>query len=484
MQEKRQIDWLRHIDFMLVDLICLIFSFAIAYVLRFGFRYSSYLFDLYRNLILVVCLIQIGVSIATDNLSHVLKRGKADELFSVGLLTALMLALATLYLYMAHNGSEYSRLWLFYSMGVYFVLDYFARAIYKRLAVYHLRKNPNSRRVRSILIVSDSENIKSVINDLTTDEYDHFHIRAVVLVDHKKLEQDFLQIDTLDESLEFICREWVDEVLICLPSQISELSEFVDICAEMGVSVHSVISLSTDGRNVKFVNEIGGKSVLTVSLNHVTASQAAIKRLVDIIGGIIGCVLTIIIGIIIAPFILIQSPGSLLFKQERIGKNGKKFKLLKFRSMIVDADAKKEELQNMNRNKDGMMFKLDFDPRIIGNKVLENGKYKTGIGEFIRKTSLDEFPQFFNVLKGDMSLVGTRPPTVDEWEKYKYHHRARLAQKPGMTGLWQVSGRSNITDFEEVVKLDTEYIANFKLSLDVKILVKTIVTMFKRTGAR
>ena len=115
--------------------------------------------------------------------------------------------------------------------------------------------------------------------------------------------------------------------------------------------------------------------------------------------------------------------------------------------------------------------------------MLPDGTRKTGIGEFIRKTSLDEFPQFFNVLKGDMSLVGTRPPTVDEWEKYQYHHRARLAIKPGITGMWQVSGRSEITDFEEVVKLDTEYICKFRLSLDLKILVKTVLVLFQRKGA-
>ena len=129
------------------------------------------------------------------------------------------------------------------------------------------------------------------------------------------------------------------------------------------------------------------------------------------------------------------------------------------------------------------MFKMDFDPRIIGNKILPDGTKKTGIGEFIRKTSLDEFPQFFNVLKGDMSIVGTRPPTPDEWEKYAFHHRARLSVKPGITGMWQVSGRSEINDFEEVVKLDTDYIQNWDLTLDVKIFIKTVWTVLRRKGA-
>lgn len=151
--------------------------------------------------------------------------------------------------------------------------------------------------------------------------------------------------------------------------------------------------------------------------------------------------------------------------------------------MYMDAAKRKKELMSQNKVGDGMMFKMDFDPRIIGNKVLPNGKKKTGIGQFIRKTSLDEFPQFWNILKGDMSLVGTRPPTLDEWEKYEPHHRARMAFRPGLTGLWQVSGRSNITDFEEVVKLDTEYINDWDLGLDIKIILKTITSVAHDDGA-
>lgn len=149
----------------------------------------------------------------------------------------------------------------------------------------------------------------------------------------------------------------------------------------------------------------------------------------------------------------------------------------------MDADERKKELLDQNRVKDGMMFKLEWDPRIIGNEILPDGTRRTGIGEFIRRTSLDEFPQFFNVLLGDMSLVGTRPPTVDEWDKYELHHRARLATKPGLTGMWQVSVRSNITDFEEVVKLDKQYISEWTMGLDIKILFKTVQVVFKKEGS-
>ena len=157
--------------------------------------------------------------------------------------------------------------------------------------------------------------------------------------------------------------------------------------------------------------------------------------------------------------------------------------MYKFRSMYIDAEARKAELMKENKLGDGKMFKMDFDPRVIGNKVLPDGSHKTGVGDFIRRTSLDEFPQFFNVLKGDMSIVGTRPPLISETNLYEPRHKARLAIKPGITGMWQVSGRSDITDFEEVVRLDKEYIENWDIGLDIKILLKTVMVVAKKDGS-
>lgn len=222
---------------------------------------------------------------------------------------------------------------------------------------------------------------------------------------------------------------------------------------------------------------------MTKTMNYASARQLFLKRAIDIAGGVVGCLLMVLIMIVIGPIIYLSSPGPIFFAQERIGRNGRKFKMYKFRSMYMDAEERKKELMSQNKIGDGMMFKMDFDPRIIGNKILPDGTKKTGIGQFIRRTSLDEFPQFINVLKGDMSLVGTRPPTIDEWEKYESHHRARMAFRPGITGLWQVSGRSNITDFEEVVNLDTKYIDNWSIGQDVKIIFRTVKSMLQSEGA-
>ena len=151
--------------------------------------------------------------------------------------------------------------------------------------------------------------------------------------------------------------------------------------------------------------------------------------------------------------------------------------------MYLDAEARKAELMTQNRVGGGLMFKLDFDPRIIGSRKLPDGTVKRGIGNFIRDWSLDEFPQFWNVLKGDLSLVGTRPPTVDEWDKYELHHRARLATKPGITGMWQVSGRSKITDFEQVVALDKKSLQAPPPGLDLRILLQTVLVVLRREGS-
>ena len=191
----------------------------------------------------------------------------------------------------------------------------------------------------------------------------------------------------------------------------------------------------------------------------------------DIVGSLVGLILTLIITPFVALAIRIESKGPIFFSQERVGKNGRRFKIYKFRSMYADAEERKAALMAENNVK-GLMFKMDDDPRV------------TKVGKFIRKTSIDELTQFYNVLKGAMSLVGTRPHTVDEFEKYSAYYRRRLSITPGLTGMWQVSGRSNIDDFDDVVKLDIEYIEKWSLSLDIKILLQTIGVVLFHKGAK
>ena len=264
----------------------------------------------------------------------------------------------------------------------------------------------------------------------------------------------------------------------------TQFSNMADIFLEMGIAVHRGITKNkVMAGSFNQIEKIGDYTVITASLNYARTTQLLAKRGMDILGGLVGCIITLIVTIFVGPAIYIASPGPIFFAQERIGRNGRKFKMYKFRSMYMDAEERKKELMAQNKVSDGMMFKMDFDPRIIGNKILPDGTKKTGIGQFIRKTSIDELPQFWNILKGDMSLVGTRPPTLDEWEKYEPHHRARMSFRPGLTGLWQVSGRSNITDFEEVVRLDTQYIGEWSVKNDIRIIFQTIIRVMKNDGA-
>ena len=268
----------------------------------------------------------------------------------------------------------------------------------------------------------------------------------------------------------------LDEVYINLPDSLKNYTtDVIEELEDMGVTVNvNIPSLEAIVENSKFNNlscTVKAGYPMAVFTPSVQGDrELLVKRIFDIIGGLVGCIISLPIILITAIPLLIESPGPLIFKQERVGKNGRIFNIYKLRSMYVDAEERKQALMEQNKM-DGFMFKMDNDPRI------------TKVGKFIRKTSIDELPQFWNVLKGDMSLVGTRPPTVDEFEKYESHHKRRLSLKPGITGLWQVSGRSDIQDFEEVVRLDCEYIDNWSLLLDVKLLFKTVGVVLTHKGA-
>ena len=473
----------KHYGFILLDILCLQISYIFAYWIRFRTVVLPYTVSYYSTLAVILSLVLVGASFILNTYSNILKRSLLAETISVGLLSFADLGLSSMYIVAVHSANIYSRLLIYYTIFLFLIIDIIARTIAKMVI---RRYNPfSSINMRSLLIFTEEKFAEEIINDVMNDPANTFNIRGLVLSDGTGVDSvsGVPVVAGVDDAADYICREWVDEILLYYPGNTRAPQSIVSECAEMGVTVHRVFDLKNADRNKQFIEDIGSHTVITTAFNYVAPYQAIIKRFADIVGGLIGSFTAVLIGIVIGPIIYISSPGPILFRQLRIGRNGKTFKMLKFRSMYLDAEERKKEYLSENRVGDGLMFKLDFDPRIIGNKVLPDGSRKTGIGEFIRKTSLDEFPQFFNVLKGDMSLVGTRPPTVDEWEKYQYHHRARLAIKPGITGLWQVSGRSEITDFEEVVRLDTEYICNFRLSLDARILAKTIVVLFKRKGA-
>jgi lipopolysaccharide/colanic/teichoic acid biosynthesis glycosyltransferase len=284
--------------------------------------------------------------------------------------------------------------------------------------------------------------------------------------------------------LDEIAHWWIDDVFLLLDENTPYPRRLAESFLLMGITVHTSLSVLDElPYSTTDVQDLGEYKVLTNSIKFVSTRASFIKRLIDILAGLAGVTATGVIFLFVAPAIYLKSPGPIFFAQNRIGQNGRIFKMYKFRSMYMDAEKRKQELMEKNKIQGGLMFKMDDDPRIIGSeKKGRDGKPK-GIGNFIRNTSLDEFPQFFNVLKGDMSLIGTRPPTVDEWNRYDPQHRIRMSAKPGITGMWQVSGRSKITAFEEVVRLDEWYIRNWSWELDVRILFKTVGVVLRHEGA-
>ena len=366
---------------------------------------------------------------------------------------------------------------------LYIGLTYLVREFRKAI----LKKEMEEGKDCSLMIITTKDIAENVVSNMQEHNYARYMIQGVAVIDSDMIGQEICGVPVVanEESAPmYICQEWIDEVLVVTSGLDSYPQELLDQLMETGVTVHLTLAKVDNVPGKKqLVERVGNYTVLTTSMNYASTRALLMKRLMDIAAGIVGCILTGIIFVFVAPAIYIASPGPIFFSQERVGKNGKKFKMYKFRSMYMDAEERKAELMAQNKLGDAKMFKMDFDPRVIGNKILPDGTHKTGIGDFIRRTSLDEFPQFFNVLKGDMSIVGTRPPLISETNLYELHHRARLAIKPGITGMWQVSGRSDITDFEEVVRLDKEYINNWNLGLDIKILFKTVLIVFKKEGS-
>ena len=484
MYRKDYTGWIKHADFILLDLICLQIAFVLAYALS-GYGWNPYQNLLYRNMAVFIEIFDLVVLLAMGTLKNVLKRGFYKDFLITVQHGVSLAAFILLYLFLLQEGHLYSRLALILNIGIYILLTYVVREAWKYMLHRQMVEGENEK--CSLLLVVSADVADAVVESMRENNYARYKIAGLTVIDQNMIGQyvdDVPVVADMETAAEYVCRQWIDEVLIVTSGLVPYPKELIEQFTETGVTVHLNLAKvkSVPGKR-QFVEKIGDYTVLTTSINYASTRALMVKRLMDIAGGLLGCLITAVLFVFVAPAIYIASPGPIFFTQERVGKNGKRFKMYKFRSMYMDAEARKAELMKQNKLGDAKMFKLDFDPRVIGNKVLPDGNHKTGIGDFIRRTSIDEFPQFFNVLKGDMSIVGTRPPLISETNCYELHHKARLAIKPGITGMWQVSGRSDITDFEEVVRLDKEYIENWNIGLDVKILIKTVMVVLKKEGS-
>ncbi|HFM8667649.1 sugar transferase [Enterococcus faecium] len=482
MYRKNSSGWSKHIDFILLDLFCVQLAFYISYVMRQG-DWNPYVIPIYRHMAIFIELENLTIIFLFEAYKNVLKRGYYKEAVASIKQSFMLLLVCSLYLITMQDGNDYSRVSLFIMGVVYGLLTYIIRILWKGL-LHHRMKNGEDV---SLVIVTSQKIAKNVVRNLKEKNYGMYKLSGVIVVDRDMYGTTIGGVPVVanaDNAAEYLLQNWVDEVFINVDESVPYPKELIARCSEMGLAVHmNLTKVSDSTRGKQFIGRVGDYTVITSSINVMTMRQAFIKRTIDILAGIIGCIATGVIFIFVAPVIYIKSPGPIFFAQERIGQNGKTFKMYKFRSMYMDAEERKAELMKENKMSNNLMFKMDFGPRIIGNKILPDGTKKTGIGQFIRSTSLDEFPQFYNVLMGKMSLVGFRPCLKSEYEKYDFHHRARIAMKPGITGMWQVSGRSDITDFEEVVKLDAEYIRNWSMGLDFRILFRTVKTVLHRNGS-
>lgn len=495
MHQRKKGRWLKHLDFMMLDVavVEIVFQVICHFRMRMmGWRYTP----VYRSTQIVLLMLAFFVVALLPLHKNILKRGLLHEFVESVRYVSILAVGIMLYHFLTKSGGSFSRsiFLIFWIAGT--IVVWLVRIIYKLI----VKKLFLERIVLpNMVLITTVERAEENYLRLRKEGKNRFQIGGVMILEpdqsfaaktNKKAaersEEDLLYEDEAfdmycgipvekiiggpDEMDVYCTNHAVDEVFIDLNQQTMENRIAKDLITQ-GITVHIALTKQFKGLPNPEIETIGGRSVMTSAVQSVSAGKLMIKRAMDIVGSIIGLILTGIAFLIFAPIIYRQSKGPVFYAQTRVGLNGRRFQIYKFRSMYPDADKRKADLMNQNQMQ-GLMFKMDDDPRIIP------------IGKFMRKYSIDEMPQFWNVLKGDMSLVGTRPPTEDEWKQYSPHHRARLSVKPGLTGMWQVSGRSDIVDFEKVVRLDMKYIREWSLKLDCKLLIKTISVVLRGQGSK
>lgn len=465
---------IKHYAFLAIDITALTGALIFSNIIRFQ---QLQLFA-YDNLYIYVFLVALGACVIGNIMlklnKHIFDRGAYQEFIAV-LKSSACVGVAILgYLYVTQEGIHYSRLQLSYFFTIYFLASYIGHQLAKSVIGEYYKR---SHSYKKIMLITSLDKAEQILKKFQKTNNWYFDISYITIID-KDMKGENIQgipvIANQEDMLETSKNIALDGVFVNVSY---ENHTFFDIrktlhdFQSMGVVVHiNIEALELDVTD-KVIENLGIFKVVSYASKLRDSGQLVIKKCMDMIGGLIGVALTFVVGIFVGIAIKLESPGPIIFSQKRVGRNGRHFKMYKFRSMYVDAEKRKKELLEKNEMQ-GAMFKIKDDPRI------------TKVGKFIRKYSIDELPQFFNVLKGDMSLVGTRPPLVEEVEKYQVEQKRRISVTPGMTGLWQTSGRNEIYDFDEIVKLDLEYIDQWSIGLDIKLLMKTIVVCVKGKGAR
>ena len=458
---------------LLIDILSAVISYALALFIRFNIiNYEIYPKQFHLMVgayIVVLCLLYNMVVDANRNF---FTRGYYQEFYYTVRYTGILVVGLVVVLYLTQQAYDFSRSVYAIFAVLNILITYAVHMIFKKVMWKYYRKSASAEKM---LVITRDITADEVIGNLIKGKEWYYDITAAVIYDADKKGstiQNVPVVASMDDMYDTIVQMMVDEVFICLPGvPVIEIRDMVQKFEEMGLTCHYNVDLFSRNNPNTYVQQMAGYSVISFALKTMDSRRLLVKRCMDILGALVGLAITAVITPFVALAIKIDSPGPVFFSQTRIGKNGRRFKIWKFRSMYIDAEERKKELEAQNEIK-GLMFKMEDDPRI------------TKVGKFIRKTSIDETPQFLNILVGDMSLVGTRPPTEDEFEQYNGYYRRRMSITPGLTGMWQVSGRSDIQDFEEIVKLDLEYIDNWSLGLDIKILFMTVFAVLGRKGSK
>ncbi len=462
----------------LLDIACIILTYQIATLIRFNVGKNDWgNVNLHYMVLVIFVLFSTLYSFFRDWNGNFLKRGYFNEFIAVSKYMVIMFAVSLTFVFFLQWAYILSRIVIFNFAWMNFLLTYIVHQAYKK---FLLKIYDNESLATQVVVVAEKDKMEETIKELLNQTRDQsYHIVGAAYADVKDINSQETPSDVMgipvfagyNNLTEKMITIPFDEVFINAPTLPREyISPMIHGFKEMGVSCHYSLDIPEFGSSSK-AGTFGTYNVISYIGPEYSYKKMFVKRLIDILGSIVGLILTAIITLFLAPAIWLEDRGPIFFSQVRVGKNGRRFRIYKFRSMYTDAEERLKDLQSQNEM-NGLMFKMENDPRV------------TKVGKFIRKTSLDEFPQFLNILKGDMSLVGTRPPTEKEFEQYNEHYRRRISMTPGLTGMWQVSGRSNIEDFDEVVKLDLEYIDNWSLLLDFKILFMTIGAVFASKGAK
>ncbi len=432
------------------------------YYKGFGLGFSVGQVD--SKLTVVIATFLIAYLIHTENEDYT-KRTLMQETVSVFKTNIILAAIIAIYQLLDKSSVDFPRGLYVLTIIINVILMLIVREVIK---LYLTKKYRNKKR---LLVITTSDRADRIVDKYSSIDNWANRLYGIAVID-KDMKGDNINgvpvVANVHDMMTYMKNEIVDEVYISIrQDKAEELSAVVMQLEDMGIIVHIKLETLDAYKDYDMKLEKMGKTpVVTFANRFYDYRKLAIKRIIDIIGSIVGLVIMFIAMIFIAPAIKIESPGPVFFKQKRVGRNGRYFYIYKFRSMYMDAEERKKELMAKNEMS-GLMFKMKDDPRI------------TKVGKFIRKTSIDELPQFINVFKGDMSIVGTRPPTVNEFKQYEGHHKRRLSMKPGITGMWQAYGRKTITDFEDIVSMDLDYIDNWSIMLDVKIILRTFIAVFQ-----